>query len=342
MGLHEKWELRYEVDDKATVVEVDVINFYWGAVGGKFHHTVKEVAKAASLKPHEVTKIAQKHSHAWYDEQRCPGCGEVTRSQWRCRSDVSSTLAFKCYKCNYVPKVPSPEIISEIEDAKPKPGTAPVSSLPPMSDKDLAILSYANNTYESLNPLEFNVLVEMAKLMRAPEGGQPASTARKRLGLGKNTFHHIYDKLFDLGLLYKVGDCWAMIDDLVNLALLVGDTRLVSRICSPNAWALYRILKTKEMFVFPETPLIAFVAPEVAEDVMTEHWQKKYFWTCRVDFVVCDQESYPIRAYEYDGGYHKDADMKAKDAFKDAVCAHVGLPLHRIQHKDLQAMQKVS
>lgn len=61
--------------------------------------------------------------------------------------------------------------------------------------------------------------------------------------------------------------------------------------------------------------------------------REKYFWKIcskHIDFLICDCELRPLFAIELDDRSHNRAEVKKKDAFKDALFKSAGFPLYRI------------
>jgi very-short-patch-repair endonuclease len=69
--------------------------------------------------------------------------------------------------------------------------------------------------------------------------------------------------------------------------------------------------------------------------ILDEQWKRNYFLSCRVDFLVCDRDGFPLAAYEYDGSHHHDEQRAEKDRLKDQILAEVGVPVTRCTAADL-------
>lgn len=105
---------------------------------------------------------------------------------------------------------------------------------------------------------------------------------------------------------------------------------------SPKVFQLYRKLKERHLFVYPEIPICVFVEKEHVKHLFVEKLHEGYFLTCRVDFLVCDNTGKSELAVEYHGGYHEADEQKTKDAFKEKLLGEVGLPLRSLTDSELQ------
>ncbi|RMD65828.1 DUF2726 domain-containing protein [Candidatus Pacearchaeota archaeon] len=150
-------------------------------------------------------------------------------------------------------------------------------------------------------------------------------------------------KLSDIHLInFNVGiQGYTFLQELNQALQEIGIQRRVRLIFgSPKAQELYRELKRKYLFVYPEIPICAFIAKEQVEHLFSEDWHFSYFLTARVDFVVCEPDGKPKFAVEYQGGYHESAEQRKKDRFKKLVLNEVGLPLIEISSRDIQNLDE--
>lgn len=54
-----------------------------------------------------------------------------------------------------------------------------------------------------------------------------------------------------------------------------------------------------------------------------------------LDFLICDNDSTPLFAVEYDGAHHSHPEQMRRDLLKDNICRHFGFPIVRINSRHL-------
>ena len=187
--------------------------------------------------------------------------------------------------------------------------------------------------HETLSSLEFNYLVALAT-----EGD--SYEACKKLGIDRTRGCGIFEQCIDLGLVSvdREKDEYWMSDELSSF-LKKEKTRSSTKSIfgSPNAELVYRKLRSKYQYVFPEVPVCAFVERVGVEHLLEKKWKEYYFLSCRVDFLICTREGTPRGAVEYNGSYHEDFDdVREKDELKRQILDAAGLPLLEIGPQELR------
>lgn len=92
--------------------------------------------------------------------------------------------------------------------------------------------------------------------------------------------------------------------------------------------ALRPVMETQSRIICPKVGL-----KDLFEVNAGTKERRKYFGHIsqkHVDFLICDADLRPLFAIELDDKSHNRADVKEKDAQKDAIFQSAGLPLYRI------------
>jgi len=296
---------------------------------GRFVHNVSDFASRFGLKSRKVASVVRQHCRAFRTDLMCEMCGKPVKYLDN-RSDVSIGWRHKewyrfCAECK--------EESGRQEEERRRRQAEELREQKSRKMEE----AFENGVYESLNLLEFNLLVALAT-------SKNTTIARKKVGLSEEDAGAIIDELNDLHLInFKVGiQGYALVEELgIALQEIRLQRRVKSIFGSPKAQDLYRKLKREHLFVYPEIPICAFIDRGQVEHLFTEDWHSMYFLTARVDFVVCDPEGKPKFAVEYRGGYHKSGDQGKKDEFKQVVLNEVGLPLRQITSKDLRDFEGI-
>jgi hypothetical protein len=100
---------------------------------------------------------------------------------------------------------------------------------------------------------------------------------------------------------------------------------------------IFRRLKSENAVIFPHQLLRTFVPEHVAQSVLKNFPDIRFasYICMEVDFLICDDEFRPIRAVEYQGGYHGSTEQAYKDGFKKEVCEAAGVPLVAFEKSSL-------
>ncbi len=193
---------------------------------------------------------------------------------------------------------------------------------------------FENGNYESLNKLEMRVLIELSKY----NGGNPYDSIRKKYGLSEENIRRIVNKFIDVHILYQHtssedGEEWEtgylILPELVeSLSDVICESGVNPIFPNDKVMSVYKRLKQEHLFVYPEVPICVFINKDFVKDVFTQDWHEHYYLTARVDFLVCDEDSNPKFAVEYQGSYHKDNNAQiGMDEFKRKILEYAGLPI---------------
>lgn len=197
--------------------------------------------------------------------------------------------------------------------------------------------SWKNGNYERLNKIEFNylkkVITEYLK-----DNGKSAYSSGHEMGFNNSSCNIMFEKFYQFHLIdYVEGTGWFVPKEIGLLFESLPEENSVKSIFgSPKAEELYRILKAKYLFVFPEIPLCAFINKDIIAHLFTESWHEGYFLNCRIDFVITNREGVPYLAYEYQGGYHENEEQIKKDNFKTIILCEVKIPLKHITSGEIK------
>lgn len=101
----------------------------------------------------------------------------------------------------------------------------------------------------------------------------------------------------------------------------------------PKALELFRKLKLKHPFVYPEIPLCVFIEQSDVEHLF-EPGDLNHFLACRVSFLICEHDGLPICAVEYQAAI-SDGEPRGS-SFKRRILDAVGLPLTTITDRELK------
>lgn len=76
---------------------------------------------------------------------------------------------------------------------------------------------------------------------------------------------------------------------------------------------------------------------------LTQEGRDYMFRGAHFDFLVCDDERYPIMAYELDGAPHQfDEKQIRRDELKDSICEKFDLPLFRMRVDEITDLEELS
>jgi RNase P subunit RPR2 len=326
-----KFQIELLTEDKKTR---ELCEAYWEIdADGNFSHTLVDLAKRFRVNQNAIINGAKINCRVFFKDMLCKQCQKPAvyvnnRSQAQNIWSNAKT-DYYCEECQRV----------KDEEIKQQAGfQAELEASLSKKDKEEKMReALENGRYHGLNSLELKFLVALAS-------SEDLTAARRKVGLDENNARMLLDRLNRLHLINNgVGtDGWYLLNELKtvlqNPAL---KPRVKPIFGSPNARDLYRKLKRELPFVYPEIPMCAFIDKEQVEHLFIEDWHYDYFMRARIDFLVCDSEGIPSRAYEYQGSYHQDKGPAQKDAFKKLVLREVGLELKQITNQDLQNFRKI-
>ena len=318
-----KLRLEFLTEDKQNK---KICELYWKIDNrGKFLHKVSALAGRFNIREIDLYKIIRKCCRVYNQASRCEVCGQPTGYFYSRSSLIESDWGFAalCKGCE------NEKLIEMEREEKERHKRQLKEKLKKMQ------IAYMNGTYEQLNKLEFNFLVALA-------GAESPKNAMRQLGLSQNNAEALFDKLnrLDLIIFDPETDRYHILPGPRKALIEVGQRRTVRSIFpSPQAIRVYQKLKGKYLFVYPEIPICVFIEMKDVEHLFKREWHKNYFLTCRVDFIVCDQEGIPKFAVEYQGGGHESEEQRVKDLFKKRVLNEVGLNLREIRKRELSSFE---
>jgi len=325
----------------------EICEAYWTCTPeGQFPEKITELAKRLGVTKKYVNDLVVAACYATYPECTCRKCGVVTgiftrRYQFegvynvlhnRHWSYVDTDDYFLCGRCHEADQ------LAQIEEAR----TAKEEQ--ERHRREAIREAFDNGVYQSLDPLEFTFLVHLASCDSWEE-------ARRRVGIAPKDAHKLLDKLAEMYLIelaYNSADddyerpqrrrdfYVIMLPELVEVLRNEIPQRCVKSIFSPKSIEVFKRLKRQHAFVFPEIPICAFV-DEARVKHLFEQGEFSYFLTCRVDFLICEQDGTPKAAVEFQGGYHADPQQAKRDAFKKRILSAVGLPLTTVTSSELKS-----
>ena len=184
--------------------------------------------------------------------------------------------------------------------------------------------------YETLSDLEFYFLANLAVSNDFYEGAI-------KTGISAENARNLLTKLTEKDLLcFSYEKLGYYI--LPALTEALGNIHYINSLFgSRKSRELYRVLKEKYQYVFPEVLLSTFIDFDMIEWVLKERWERMYFYFARVDFLICDSLGIPEKVVEYDGGYHGSSkSQERKDELKEKIINAAGLAVERYTESDLR------
>lgn len=187
------------------------------------------------------------------------------------------------------------------------------------------------SAYQSLGPVEFNFLVQLASSvtfdMAQSTAGIPKKYAKKLL----KKFDSLY--LIDLSVPCQDFKAVTMLDELRNLLLSASYTRKGKSIFAcQETLDLFRKLKIKHPFVYPEVSLSTFIESSNIQRLVAES-EMNLFATCRVTCLICEQDGTPTSAVDYQPD-SEDTQQKKCRELKAKILSAIGLPLTVVNNRN--------
>ncbi len=193
--------------------------------------------------------------------------------------------------------------------------------------KKIAMLeAFENSIYESLNGIEYNFFVNLLAL-------ENFSKAQRKVGINQDNALKILLYLDEINLIDLIDEDKKEFRYFEGFRYFLKDhkPKTKSIFGSVKESEMFRMLKRRFLFVYPQVPLCSFIETDAIQHLLDKNSNKfSYFLSCRLDCLVCDKEGNPKIAFEYQGGYHLDADQKWKDELKRSILEFAGIPLHDI------------
>ena len=190
--------------------------------------------------------------------------------------------------------------------------------------------SIRNGVYETLDKLEFNYLVSLAESENNIKAG-------KKVGLSEDNSIKVFKKLESIDLVVVSPENYFYMDNEFKQSLInIGYRRKTKPLLnSKPVQELYKKLKKEYLFVYPEISLSAIIDSNSISNILDEKWKYYYFLSCRLDFLITDEDSNSKFGVEFQGGYHEDEEQKVKDRLKREIMNEVGLEISYMTNKDL-------
>ncbi|HKV48936.1 MAG TPA: DUF2726 domain-containing protein [Candidatus Acidoferrales bacterium] len=294
---------------------------YWALnAEGRFLTTVRELGAEFGIEANSVPGIIRANSRAIDTGSLCNHCGSPT-IYWETRSQFSfgrwrGAEGRLCKDCTAVEK--------QLEEEERKN-----ERQRRREEMDAAV---ERGTYESLSDLEFNLLLALTRVRYKNE-------AFKAIGVGQQYGAKMFKKLQTLSLADEDESHWWLAPSLYTILQNVAFRRKAKSIFgSPLAKEAYRQLKAHYGFVFPEVAICAFIEKATVCHLFTESWHSGYFLTCRIDFVICDEDGKPVFCVEFQGSYHRSGEQTIKDQFKETILAEAGIALQQWTAQDVRRL----
>lgn len=286
----------------------EMCELYWDLANDySFTFKIDEIAKTFDVKKAEVTTIVRENSSAIFNEFRCKLCDKPLAT-FKIRNEL--ILFFNGFS-GYI------NTTSRICN----------NCLAENDQEELTRLkqSFDKSIFETLSDLEFQFLIALAK-------NDNLDTARQKIGISYQQAVLYFDNFISKGIIgqNKTLGFFFLPEFKAKLEKIGQRPKVKSIFFSKKVQDFYRRLKSEYLFVFPEVPLCTFVEKDDVKHLFNTpgEWLGPYFFTCRLDFVICDENGLPKFAVEYQGGYHTDTEKIIKrDLFKEQVLETVGLKL---------------
>lgn len=314
-------------DDISTeaikAIEVKILSIcdrFWSYCDG--WHRVKELAEYFGMTPAGVREIAKLCEVQLVVP--CSNCDEVlfvtvgTRTELERRHEYYfRSDPFVCQGCKCaLETIEQAAKHDECEEVRTKSG----------------VEAYDKALYQSLSPIELRVLTELAAT-------ESTAAAFKKVGISQTHGDGIYRKLKVWNLICEC-PChgYSFPIGAKEKLLTLKESIQLKPILNPMEAEIFRRLKAAHAFIFPHQLLRVFIPEHIARNVLTEFPSIPFssYLMMEVDFLICDENYRPIRAVEYQGGYHSDDDLtQVRDTFKKAICAAVGVPLKAFEKSSL-------
>jgi hypothetical protein len=285
----------------------EICEFYWDLNSEfSFTYKVEQIALVFELKKLEISNIVKANCVAIFNEFRCKLCDEPLEKFKNRNELVDFFKGYNGYK-NTTKKVCSKCIIENNEEEIVR-----------------IKKSFENGIFETLNDTEFQFLLSIAK-------NNDLDIARIKVGISYEKALTYLDYFHKNGIIGKSEELFFILPKFKDSLENLNERKKIKPIFfSKKVHDFYKLLKNDYLFVFPEVPLCSIVDKEDVQHLFNTpgEWLGPYYYTCRLDFVICDENGLPKFAIEYQGGYHTDTEKTIKrDLFKEQVLKTVGLEL---------------
>lgn len=287
-----------------------ICELYWDLASDySYTHNIEDIAIKFNKKKTEISNLVKTNCIATFSDFRCKLC-DIPLATFRIRNDFVKFFNGFNGSINTTKKVCNKCLIESDE-------------------KEINRLkkSFDDGLFETLNDVEFNFLFTLAK-------HNEIEIARTKVGISIEKALHFQEIFYKKGILGKHGNFYFFLPEFKHkLEKLTQRPKIKSLFFSKMTQDFYRKLKSEFLFVFIEVPLCSFVEQDDVKHLFqtpSGEWLGSYFFTCRLDFVVCDENGFPKFAVEYQGGYHSDTKkVISRDLFKGDVLNEIGLTLYQ-------------
>jgi hypothetical protein len=178
--------------------------------------------------------------------------------------------------------------------------------------------------YQSLNPVECEFLVQLASSVSIDMAQRLAGISKKYATKLLKKFDSLY--LIDRSTPPGVFEAVTMLDELRNILRNAPAPRKGKSIFgSQETFDLFRKLKAKHPFVYPEVPVCAFIENSDIQRVVKKD-DLSCFMICRVNFLICEHDGTPSCAVDYQADSEDAEQLKCRE-LKAKVLSAIGLPL---------------
>ncbi len=181
-----------------------------------------------------------------------------------------------------------------------------------------------SSIYQSLEPVEFGFLVQLASSVSIDMAQSLAGISKRYATKLLKNLNSLY--LIDRSTPCKEYEAVTMLDELKNILRSAPIPRKGKSIFAcQETLDLFRKLKVKHPFVYPEIPVAAFIENSDIQRLVKEGDLSR-FMICRVNFLICEQDGTPACAVDYQTDSEDPEQMKCRE-LKTKVLSAIGLPL---------------
>lgn len=323
LGTDAGLELRITTHDP---LEKQICEAYWAVDDrGTFLESIASVARRFEITSQQVNSTVVRCCTAVFMKFQCERCGKPTALFTR-RYELEAAH-FVEYSDDPTQFDYCPECrVQEKREQQERRAQAKLEAMR---------AAFEGSKYEALTAMEYDFLVQLA-------ASSFPIQAQLHLRIARRDAIKILEKLNSLHLINwgkkkdvreSLLEPVVMLDELKTA--LQGETSRyrVRRIMPPKALELFRKLKLKHPFVYPEIPLCVFIEQSDVEHLF-EPGDLNHFLACRVSFLICEHDGLPICAVEYQAAI-SDGEPRGS-SFKRRILDAVGLPLTTITDRELK------
>lgn len=301
---------------------LDLCVKYWSRTSddSKFLFTVAELEREFELPKGRVSSLVRKSTTAYVVLNPCCDCGaprkrlitsrecNLDKDEW-ILIDKKWGIATRCEDC-----------MQKLRDIQNKIQFENAMCLLRTEARE----AYKKEIYLSLKPIELQVLIQLAVT------NMDCEKAFKKVGISVSRGSEIMEVCRVKNLIVCTGKEFLFPETAKDILIQLKQETRLKPVLNPMEKEIFRRLKIKYAIVLPHQLIRTFISEDLAKDAINQFSNKVSFGTylcMEVDFLICDEEFRPIRAIEYQGGYHQSSDQIPKDKFKKFICDLAGVPL---------------